>query len=341
MNPLSIGIDVAKNRCAVAVWQGEAGRSLGEVPNTPAGFEKLAAWLRQEQERARAPMVQVTLEPTAGYELALASFALAQGWRVSMPNPRHVRDFAKGLGQRAKTDDQDALLLARFGAERKPPAWAPLPAAVSELESLLERKQDLEQMLQQERNRQQGLTGRPGVAPSVGPNVSQVIEALEQALQEVEQAIKQQLKQQPQLAQHARRLLQVPGVGDKSVLPLLVLLHRWHVLTAGAGRAKGLTAFVGLDPQTHRSGTSVRGRETISRLGDRQLRARLYMCALGGVKGKNALRAYYQRLVGRGKAKKAALVAAARKVLIWAWAVFRDHADFQPQKALSAAAETA
>ena len=73
-------------------------------------------------------------------------------------------------------------------------------------------------------------------------------------------------------------------------------------------------------------------------MGDRQMRARLYMCALGGVKGKNALREYYQRLVGRGKAKKVALVAASRKILIWAWAVFRDQVSFQAEKALPQAA---
>jgi transposase len=341
MGALSIGIDVAKKSLAVAVWHEGSGRSLGEVPNTPTGFEQLARWLLKEQKQAAADRLQVTLEPTGGYELAVASFALSSGWRVSLPNPRHVRDFGKGLGQRAKTDDQDAMLLARFGAERKPSSWAPLPTAVSELDSLLERKGDLEQMLVQERNRKQGLAGRPGVAAGVLPNVGEVIEALEQAMEKVEAAIQQHLKQQPELKEQARQLAQVPGIGKKSVLPVLVLMHRWDTRTQGQGRAKGLTAFVGLDPQTHRSGTSVRGREGISRMGDRSLRARLYMCALGGVTGKNALRQYYQGMVDRGKAKKVALVAAARKVLIWAWAVFRDHGSFQAQKALPRAAETA
>jgi transposase len=338
---LSIGIDVAQKTLAVALWSHGIGRSLGEVPNTPEGFEQLARLLSEEQKKAGAERLQVTLEPTGGYELAVASFALSSGWRVSLPNPRHVRDFAKGLGQRAKTDDQDALLLARFGAERRPPAWAPLPASVSELESLLERKADLEQMLLQERNRKQGVSGRPGVAAGVVQNVGEVIEALERALEKVEAAIKQHLKQQPELKEQARQLAQVPGIGQKSVLSVLVLMHRWSTRTGGQGRAKGLAAFVGLDPQTHRSGTSVRGREGISRMGDRSLRARLYMCALGGVTGKNALRQYYQGMVDRGKAKKVALVAAARKVLIWAWAVFRDHQGFQAQKALPRAAATA
>jgi transposase len=338
MNRVCLGVDIAKATFAAALWEAGRGRSLGEFANTPAGFEQLRQRVCQALPAGPAASVHLTLEPTGGYELGLAGFALAQGWRVSLPNPRHVRDFAKGLGQRAKTDKQDALLLARYGAERQPPPWAPLPLAVSALESLLQRRGELEQMLRQERSRQQGLAARPGVAPRVLPNVEQVIEALETALEQVEAAVQEHLQQQPELAEQARQLRAVPGVGAQSVLPLLVLLHRWHALTGGAGTAKKLTAYAGLDPLTHQSGTSVRGRETISRMGDRQMRARLYMCALGGVKGKNALREYYQRLVGRGKAKKVALVAASRKILIWAWAVFRDHVSFQAEKALPQAA---
>lgn len=338
MNRVCVGADIAKATFAAACWEAGRGRSLGEFANNPTGFEQLRQRVAQIVPAGQAASVHLILEPTGGYELGLAGFALAQGWRVSLPNPRHVRDFAKGLGQRAKTDKQDALLLARYGAERQPPPWAPLPRAVSELESLLQRQGELEQMLRQERSRQQGLAGRPGVAPSVLPNVGQVIEALERALEQVEAAVQEHLKQQPELAEQARQLRAVPGVGARSVLPLLVLLHRWQALTRGAGTAKKLTAYAGLDPLTHQSGTSVRGRETISRMGDRQMRARLYMCALGGVKGKNALREYYQRLLGRGKAKKVALVAASRKILIWAWAVFRDHVSFQAEKALPQAA---
>jgi transposase len=317
------------------------GGFLGEFANTPAGFDQFRRLVTKEQSKLAEERIHLVLEPTGGYELGLAGFALAHGWRVSLPNPRHVRDFAKGCGQRAKTDKQDALLLARYGSERQPPPWAPLPPAVSELESLLERQRELEQMLRQERNRQQGLAGRPGVAPRVLPNVEQVIEALERALKEVEAAVQEHLNAQPELAAQARQLRAVPGVGPQSVLPLLVLLHRWHALTGGTGTAKKLAAYAGLDPLTHQSGTSVRGRETISRMGDRRMRARLYMCALGGVKGKNALREYYQRLVGRGKAKKVALVAASRKILIWAWAVFRDQVSFHAEKALPPAVQNA
>ena len=104
------------------------------------------------------------------------------------------------------------------------------------------------------------------------------------------------------------------------------------MLTNGQGSAKGLTAYVGLDPQPYESGTSVRKPATISRMGDTTLRRKLYMGALGGIRGQNPLRAFYQRLVGRGKKKRLALVAAARKLLVWAWKVFQTETDFDPAK---------
>ena len=91
-------------------------------------------------------------------------------------------------------------------------------------------------------------------------------------------------------------------------------------------------AFVGLDPQPYESGRSVHKRATISKMGGRSVRRYLYLGALGGVRGKNVLRTFYKRLVSRGKAKRLALVAAAHKILIWAWAVFAKDVDFDPAR---------
>jgi transposase len=118
-------------------------------------------------------------------------------------------------------------------------------------------------------------------------------------------------------------------VGEKNVLYVLVVMHRWEELTDGEGEENGLVAYIGLDPKPYESGTSVRKRPGISRQGNRPFRSRLFMSALGGIKGKNSpLTAFYQRLVGRGKPKKLALVAASRKVLVWSWAVFRTNTPF-------------
>lgn len=94
-----------------------------------------------------------------------------------------------------------------------------------------------------------------------------------------------------------------------------------------------MTAYLGLDAQEYSSGSSVRKRATISKMGNSQMRSRLYLAALGGVRGKNSpLQTFYQRLVNRGKSKKLALVASSRKIAVWAWAVFQQGVDFDPSR---------
>jgi transposase len=333
MNSLYIGIDIAKATFVAAV-HGPAGESVwGEFANTPAGFEQWRAQLDRALEDQPVPEVVVVLEPTGGYELALAGFAAEHGWRVSRPNAGRVHDWVKSQGRRAKTDVLDARLLARYGAAQPLAPWRPLPRAYSELESLLLRQEDLETMLQQERNRQAALGLKSGTASVVARNLAAVLTALEQAQAEIRAAIKAHLKAHPALQAKVRRLRTVPGVGAKTVLFVLVVLARWDILTEGIGQAKGLVAYAGLDPKTHDSGTSVHKPARLSRMGNRQMRRKLYLAAFGGVRARRGpLRDFYQRLVGRGKAKKLAITAAARKILIWAWAVYRTDTDFDRKR---------
>ncbi len=207
-----------------------------------------------------------------------------------------------------------------------------MPEEVAALESLQRRQDDLEQLLRQERNRRHAVAGRPGQHAAVAGSVDRVIAALEQELAGMQRAIGEHLQQHADLQAAVARLRTVPGVGAKTVVPLLVLLWRWHVLTDGQGSGQGVTAYVGLDPQGHDSGTSVHQPARISKMGDKVVRRRLFMAALGGIRGQNPLRAFYERLVGQGKKKKLAVVAAARKLLVWAWKVFQTQTVFDPAK---------
>jgi transposase len=328
MKSLALGVDIAARTFTAAIWKEGHGQLLGTFPNSPDGFAQLAA----HPLIAHARAVHLVMEPTGGYELTLAHFALSLGWLVSIPNPKQVRDFAKGHGFRAKTDRQDALMLARYAADGDTHAWQPLPKEVSELESLQRRKDDVEHLLRQERNRQHALSHRPHQHAAVPSSVERMIDALEEELSRLEQEIEEHLKRHTEVKAAAERLRTVPGVGAKTVVPLLVVLWRWDVLTGGQGSPKGLTAYVGLDPEPYESGTSVYAPATISRKGDGMVRRRLFMGVLGGVRGDNPLRAFYQRLVGRGKKKKVALVAAERKMVVWAWKVFQTQSVFDAAK---------
>ena len=190
MQSVVLGVDVAAATVTAATWVAGRGTLLGTFPNTLAGYTQLAAHPALAQAA-----IHLVLEPTGGYELALAHWALQQGWQVSLPNPKQVRDFGKSRGRRAKTDGQDALLLARFGAETDPAPWHPLPAEVTELESLQRRKDDVEQMLRQEKNRRHALAQRPGQHTAVPRSLERLIEALAQELAELERAITGLLQQ--------------------------------------------------------------------------------------------------------------------------------------------------
>jgi len=324
-----VGADIAKANFMVAV-AGEQEVALGRFDNQLTGFAQLAQAIAQLGP-ALPGDIHLVVEPTGGYELALVAFAYEQGWQVSLPNPKQVRDWAKGMGQRSKTDSQDARILARYGAACQPQPQAPLPSEVSELDSLLKRRRDLEQMVQQEQNRLQELSGRPGIAAPVLDSLQQVHDALQEALRQVEEAINAHLRQHSHLQQASKRLLSLPGIGPKIVLPLLVLLYRWQTLTNGEGSAKGLTAMVGLDPKTHVSGRTVFRHPAISKMGNAEMRRLLYMGALSAVHGHNPLHIFYARLVGRGKVRKLAVVAAARKLLTWAWVIFSRQSTWDPQ----------
>lgn len=321
-----IGIDIAKESFTAAVWEQAPGQVLGEYANTPVGYEALQVAIGKRED------VALVVEATGGYELGLLVFAYERTWQVCLPNPKQVRRWAEGLGRRAKTDRQDALLLARFGVEQCPPAQEQVPAIIQELDDLLRRREDLEKLLRSENNRLLNYRQRPSPVSVVLTSLESNIEHINSELTAIQKAIDELVHRDPKIKATVKRLLTVPGIGRKNVLPLLVVFHRWLARAGKNADSKALVAFVGLDPQPFESGRTVFKRATISKMGNRSVRCFLYMGALGSIHSNSPLRHFYQRLVGRGKAKRLALVAAARKILLWGWAVFIHETPFDSSR---------
>lgn len=336
MHRIYLGVDVSKKTLDAAVAYDKEAESLGAFPNSAEGYAQLKQKVLEQQGK-ECPM-HLVIEPTGVYHLELLAYAFEEGWLVSLPNPQIVRVWAKGQGLRVKLDSIDARTLANYGCKEDPKPQQSLPAEVQTLDELLHRQDDLEKMLTQERNRLHSHQRRPHPTPQVTDSIEALIGSLEQALAEVEQAIRQHLKEFADLDRQRRLLLKVPGIGNKSVLYILVFLHRWDARTSGLGDGKGLTAFAGLDPVPFSSGTSVYRRPAISKMGDADIRRLLFLCALGGNRAKNTpLTQFYQRLVTKHKPRMVALVACARKILVWAFAVFRSGEPFDPARAMSKA----
>ncbi len=328
MEKLCVGVDVSEKELTVAYWNQDEPVLIGTYPNTDDGFCAIGKKIEELLNATQGDFVHLVMEPTGGYEQPFAHFAFQQGWRVSLPNPLRPKQWAKAMGKRAKTDPQDAKNLAHYAYAQDPLPWKPLPEEVQQLEHLLDRQDDLMYMLQQEKNRAHSAEYMVNPHEAVTKDMAESISSLEQRIGVIQEAIKEHLKANPHLDEQKKLLLTVSGIGERNVLYILVSLNRWGILTDGKGDAKGLVAYLGLDPAPYESGTSVHKKARISRQGNRSLRSRLYLGALGGVGGNNPLRAFYQRLVGRGKPKKLALIAAARKILVWVWAVFKSNTPF-------------
>jgi transposase len=306
---LVVGIDVSK--AALDVAQRPNGE-LWRVANEEAGITELV-----DRLRPLGPEL-VVLEATGGLErLVVAALALA-GLPVAVVNPRQVRDFAKATGRLAKTDALDAAALAHF-AEAIRPQPRPLPDAHSQaLAALVERRHQLVGMLTAEKNRlRQAL-------PAVRPQIASHIAWLVQALREQDGELDQMLHASPLWRERDQLLRSVPGVGP-GVGPTVALAQ------LGQGSGKRIATLVGLAPLNRDSG-AWRGTRSIwgGRRHRRQVRATLYMAALVGVRHNPVLRAFYERLLARGKPKQVALIACMHKLLTILHAVLRDRTPWQP-----------
>jgi transposase len=288
-----VGIDVSQARLDIAV---RPGASFSITHGEPA----IATLV--EQLRALSPTL-IVLEATGGMEILLTSALANAGLPVVVVNPRQMRDFAKASGHLAKTDTLDAQVLAQF-AEVMRPQPRPLPDAETRaLAALLTRRRQLVEMLTAEKNR------LPSAASPIRTRLRTHITWLERELQLINTHLAEAIRQSPVWREKDELLQSVPGVGPVVTSTLLASLPELGMLTN-----KQIAALVGVAPLNRDSGT-LRGRRTVWG-GRAQVRAVLYMSAIVAARFNPVIRAFYQRLCRAGKAKKVALTACMRKLLV-------------------------
>lgn len=305
-----VGIDVSKATLDVAV------RPSGETwqaANGPGAIRALVARLQP-----LAPTL-VVLEATGGFEHAVAAALAAASVPVVVVNPRQVRDFGRAIGQLAKTDQIDAMLLAVFGERVRPEARPLREPAAEELDALLGRRRQLVEMLTAERN-------RLGTARSatVRKSVQRHIDWLERQLADVDEGLTHAIEASPVWRANEDLLRSVPGVGPIVSRTLLGSLPE-----LGQLNRKQIAALVGVAPHARDSGTW-RGKRCIWG-GRAPVRAVLYMGAIAATRHNPVIRALYQRLRTAGKPAKVALVACMRKLLIILNAMLHNQSRWNPE----------
>jgi len=297
-----VGMDVSKATIDVCVSDGE----LWQVLNDDPSMDELCARIGALQPAL------VVLEATGGYELRAAGALATAGIPVAVVNPRQVRNYARSVGQLAKTDRIDARILMRFAVAVRPEP-RPLPdEATRNLEALITRRRQLVEMSTAEQN-------RLGTAPATTrQQIKTHVAWLRRQLAKVDEDIDDLIRRSPLFRAKDDLLQSVPGIGDATSHTLIALLPELGTLNG-----KQIAALVGVAPFNQDSGT-LRGRRRAWG-GRARVRTALYMAALVGTRKNPILQALYSRLRAAGKPAKVALVACMRKLLIIVNAMVRDN----------------
>jgi transposase len=290
-----VGVDVSKDKLDICVIPGG---ELSDFANDPGGIAKLVALLKQLSPAA------VVLEATGGYERT-ALFAMQDaGLPVTLANPRQVRDFAKGIGQLAKTDRIDAAVLAQFAQLVMPAPTEKTSQKHRELQALVVRRRQLIDLRVAEGNRVQQTEDK-----FIRKTLEKVTKAIDRQAAAVEDRIAKLLESDDQWKAKLEILTSAPGVGSTTGTTLLVELPE-----LGKLNRQQIASLVGVAPFPRDSGKSRGQRSTWG--GRRPLRCVLYMAALTARRCNPIIRAFAARLHAAGKSHKAIQVACVRKLLV-------------------------
>jgi transposase len=281
------------------------------VPNTEGGWATLVA-----QPRPLAP-ARIVLEGTGGLERAVATTLAEAALPVVVVKPRQVRDFAKALGRRVKTDPVDARVLAHFAARVERPARGLPGAATRERQALVTRRRQVTAVLVAERNR------RHRADPVVQPSLDRVIAQLVAERAALDAELRRRIAAEPPWRAQAALLRRVPGIGPVAVAALLA-----HLPELGDLERHAVAALVGVAPCNRDSGQH-QGARSIGG-GRASVRTPLYPAAVTAARCNPVIRPFYQRLLARGKPKEVALIACLRKLLTILNAMLRDGTTWDP-----------
>lgn len=315
MDKSILGIDISKDYFdACLIHNGR--EKYRKFSNNASGFAKLTAFLNKEQ----VVELHVCMESTGRLYEALAIDLVSAGYRVSVVNPKCIKGFAQSELQRSKTDRKDAGVIARFCKAHSPKAWQPQPPEVRELQEVMRYIESLKDNIHQEERRlDSGLTSE-----TVKETIRRHVKELKATLASLKQWLQQHAKKHQRLQKHYELLTSIIGIGEMSAFTYLAEIGYSDQFK----QTRQIESYCGLAPSQYQSGSSIRGKEHISKIGNSRMRCVLYMPALAARDHNPVLRAFADRLEKAGKPPKVIICALMRKLLRIMFAVVTSGTPF-------------
>ena len=301
-----VGIDVSKKKLDVALLA-DGKLKFKVVENKAEGYKELVKWL--EKQGAKVGDIHVCMESTGVYSEPAALALHDVGFKVSIVNPNLVNKFGQSLAVRNKNDKVDAGVIARYCAMNQPPLWEPPAPEVKALRGWDGHMAALQAMRQQELNRIEAndVNGDEDVAERIRKHV----DFIDEEIKDLQKKIDDHIDRHPHLKRDADLLTSIPGIATKTAAKVLARVGDLRRFSS----AKKLAAYLGVTPKQRQSGSSVRGRTTMSHMGSREVRTALYFPAVSAMRYNPLLRDFAARLKATGMSTMAVIGAVMRKLV--------------------------
>lgn len=312
-----VGIDVSKQDFYVCFNEQEGTRRF---KNTPAGVRGFLSFLRAKKYGPRA--THIGLESTGPYHYRLSFQCTKQGYTTYIINPLITHAYNKTTVRKTKTDKKDASLIRYVLTQGAGYPFAETQETLI-LKNLVRERSYLSNVKRDIQRKAKDIQYKEDIISSSITNVNKEITAfLSQKMKDIDKQLRQYRKQEQKLLQT------IPGVGPTTSATLIAEITDIHRFPSH----KHFTAFIGLDPRTHQSGTSVHGKGYITKRGNKILRTLFYNCASVAIQRPNTFQDFYQKKVSQGKPKMIALIATTHKMAKVAYAVWKTNTPFDSNR---------
>lgn len=317
MLSLTLGIDIAKDKLDVALYQEERYREAS-FSNDKDGYRRLRKWLKKHKAQETA----VCIEATGRYGDGVVHYLHEQGHQVSIVNPARIKAYGASQLKRNKTDGEDAKTIAHFCATQKPAQWTPPSVATQELQAISRRLESLKADRTRELNRQQsGLT-----ATVVLEAIAAHITFINEQIADLQQRMRALIDQEPHLRQQRDLLTSIPGIGETTAANFMAEVPD----IARFDSAGQLAAYAGLTPRQHRSGSAIHRPARLVKTGNSRFRTAFFMPALSAMQHNPIAVALAVRLAAKGKNRMTIVGAVMRKLVHLAFGVLKHKQPFDP-----------
>ena len=309
------GIDISKQTfdCSITLENGEiAARKLS---NNKKGFEKLKSLLPKES--------YVVMEASGPYYFKLATYLHSENINVSVVNPLVIRRFCQMRMIRTKTDRKDAAMIREYGLTEQPSLWQPDERNITKLKQLNAAIELLDKCITASGNQLEAFEAMPDTDPILIRKLRKLKEYNSKAKDKLEQEMYQVTSEN--YAASFKSLQTIPGIGPKSASIIIAVTGNFKKFA----NYKQLIAYVGLNPRVFESGTSVKGRGHICKMGTARLRKLLYLCSWSAKRHNHYCKEMYERLKAKAKPERVIKIAIACKLLRQAFAIGLKQNSFE------------